>query len=528
SKIHEPTTDGEPDTNVSYPLSPDAQNEFRVDVQRVKTNKPDFSGVTNKVYENNSADRHFFIDFANEAFTSSNTIALNTESVKAGLTVEETNTGKYVCTADSNYKTNGLGGITDSADKLYIPNSLRSNGIKSIKDDILATTTIGSAEDWKFDAIDTAYSDILTDALKTAPLLPGAEANPDALVMLSAYGAAYEAHITDESFKLGDDQFMFISFWLKTSDMNGKPAATVTVKGLDGDDKNIKSSFTVDTTTLKEVTIGEGEDKIENAYNGWVRCFIRVSNTSKDKDNKKPFEIVVNFGTTSISSSTKSAYKAGWVALTNLSVMELDEDVYGYTSGASQTATIEFTETIEKTSHKFDTELGEKNEIKTDLATPSSYTGVNGNSQFINRDAVIDLNGYHDTNKNDYSGILSKENFANYADRYAADHDNCMWYNALTMIEADNSTSDKLWNAVFGERTIQPLLIVNSVRTFKNTTTNSEETQIYNYGYIGKSSSVSANSYKAVSVRVKASAGAIANIYLVVDKTGGDVLTYTT
>lgn len=510
--------DGE-NPNVSYPLAPDAKNEFRVDVENYQTNDTEGDEiVVGQEYKNNSADRHFLIDFASS--TTYENVLLNSQNVTAGLTVEDTNTGKYVCTKydESNkYKTNDLGAI--SSDTAYIPNALKNNPI-NIKDDILATTTVESGENWKFDAITTDYSDILTDALKTATKLPGAGAGTKALVMLSARGAAYEAHIKDDDrFVLADDQYMLVSFWLKTSDMNGKTAATVTVKGLD-DDKDVTSSFSVDTTTLSKVTIGEGEDKIEDAYNGWVRCFVRVSNTSKDTKNKKKFEIVVNFGNTSISNTTKQSYKAGWVALTNLSVMALDEDVYGYTSGSSQTASIEFAETVEKTSHLFDTELGEKNEIKTDLATPASYTGVNGNSQFVDRDTVINLDGYHDTNKNDYAGLLSKENIANYTD--------CMWYNALTLIEADNSSPDKLWNAVFGERTIQPLLIVNTVRTFRNNETKQDENKIYNYGYIGKSSTVSANSYKAVSVRVKASEGAIANIYLVEDKSGGDVLRYVT
>ena len=509
-KIHEPAVDTDPDANVSYPLAPDAKNEFRVDVERYKTEDTEGAEiVTDKVYNNNFDDRHFFIDFA--SYKDHTPVPLSSDNVTAGLTIDDTNTGKYVCTEYSTgnqYKTNLA--VPDYSG-LYIPNGLRNNGIK-ISDDILATTTVGGA-DWKFNAISTDYSEVLTKALKTATDLPGAGENTDALVMLSAYGAAYEAHITDSSFKLADDKYMLVSFWIKTSDMKGDTAATVTVKGL-GDDEDVNSSFTVDSTTLSKVTIGEGENEVEDVYDGWARCFVRVSNTSNNKEADKPFEIVVNFGNTTIRNTNKPAYKYGWVALTNISVMELDEDVYGYTSGSSQTATIEFTETTEKTSHRFDTELGEKNEIKNDLANPSSYTGVNGASKFIKPDTDITVDGYHDTNKNDYAGILSKEHFANYT--------GCAWYSALTAIEADNLAAhgNNLWNAVFGERTVQPLLIVNTVRSFA-------ENARYNYGYIGKSSSVSANSYAAVSVRVKASAGAVANVYLVEDKSGGDVLSYT-
>ncbi|MDE7084804.1 MAG: hypothetical protein K2O81_06125, partial [Clostridia bacterium] len=152
-------------------------------------------------------------------------------------------------------------------------------------------------------------------------------------------------------------------------------------------------------------------------------------------------------------------------------------------------------------------------------------------SKFVDSSNSFTLDGYDDANKNAYAGLLNKENFANYASRYEANHTDCMWYNALQTIAAKNndvSTSEKLWNAVFGGYTVQPLLIVNTVREFKNTATDSSESKIYNYGYIGNSASVSASGYSAVSVRVKASAGAIANVYLVESKTGGNVLSYTT
>lgn len=532
--IHGTKTGEKPFVNVSYPLIPDAKTEFRVDKESYYTE--DTQGdeiVTTRDYENNFYDRHFFVDLA--SYKDHSPVSL-TDSVTAGLTIEETNTGKYYCTeytADNKYKTNLNQYKTDKGPEehsyedlgLYIPTALKTNGI-NIGNDVLATTPVGG-ENWKFTAVDTEYSAVLTDALKTATDLPGAGENTSALVMLSAYGAAYEAHIRDDSFKLTDDQYMLVSFWIKTSDMKGSTAATVTVRGLDGDDKDITSSFTVDSTTLSTVTIGKNED----AYNGWARCFIRVSNTSKD-DAERPFEIVVNFGNTSIRSTSKSSYKYGWLALTNLTVMEeLDEDVYGYTSGSSQTATIAFTEPAEKTSHLFDTEQGEKNEIKSDLATPSSYTGVNGASKTVLLDkipeSVKDIDGYNDTNKNGYAGLLSKEYFEKYAERYEeSDHNDCMWYNALQTIEADNLAAhdNNLWNAVFGERTVQPLLIVNTMRSIGQ----SAEQKRYNYGYIGKSATVSANGYKAVSVKVKASEGAVANVYLVEDKSGGEVLTYAT
>lgn len=514
--------------NVSYPLSPDAQTEFRVDKESYRTDNE--NGKVD--YDNNFADRHFLIDFSESATVGEDTVLLNASSVTAGLTVEETNTGKYVCTEynASGNAYNPIGITNKNYAGLYVPNALKTNPI-NISSDLLATTTISENT---FASGDTEYATILNEALKTATGLPGESDSTKALVMLSARGATYEAEINgknsngDNIFTLdADKKYMLVSFWLKTSDMDGNTAATVKV--VDVDDEDNSSSFSVDSTAQSPVTIGEGENEVEDAYNGWVRCFVRVSNTSNEE---KQFKLVVNFGNTSVRDSARSSYRYGWLAMTNPSVMILDEDVYSYTSGSSQSATLSFTETEERTSHRFDTEQGEKNEIKTDLANLASYTGVNGKSLFVNPSDPVKLDGYEDANKNAYAGLLSKDNFANYASRNETNHEDCMWYNALQTIAARNnadvSTSEKLWTAVFGDYSVQPLLIVNTVRTFKNTETNTEESKIYNYGYIGKSQSVNSDSYKAVSVRVKASAGAIANVYLVEDKDGGNVLSYIT
>lgn len=526
--IHEKVQTTDPDTNISYPLAPDAKSEFRADIRTVQTEGSGGDIVTEKVYEYNSADRHFFIDFANSAFKSTTPISLNSNNVTAGLTVDDTDTGKYVSAkydaASNKYHTNlkqtGTNSETHDYSGNYIPAGLRTNGF-DLNSDILATTTVTTADTWTFDGqfgSATEYDRILTPALKTATSLPGVSGNCDALVMMSANRAAYEAHITDPSFSLDNGEYKIISFWIKTSDMQGQTAATITARGLGGDKDITSSSFTVDSTTQEKVTIGENED----VYNGWSRCFIRVSNTSET--DGKQFEIVVNFGVTSVRDSDKSNYKSGWLAVANFSAMELNDEVYGYTSGLSLTTSLEFTEDEEETANVFDSEQGEKNEIKTNLATPSSYTGVNGASQTIKLtdtpSETEQLIGYHDTNKNAFSGLLNKDNVETYESRYGAD--SASWYYALKTIAGANNSTD-LWEKAFGNRAYQPLLIVNSARSFGG-----EAAKRYNYGYVGSSQSVSANGYKAVSVKVKASAGAVANVYLVEDKNGGEVLSYET
>lgn len=491
-------------TNVSYPLAPDdAKTEFRVDKVTYNTNGSD-GGYIEKTDENNFADRHFFIDLASS--TAEDALEISASGITAGLTVEETSTGKYVSAnnADGNQYKSDFNALDNGAPDAFIPNKLGKKGL-NVKDDLLTHTTITDAEDWKIDAGD--YTDLLTDALKTAVKLPGVENNStSALVILSARGAAYEAQITnDQKFKLAKDEYALISFWVKTSDMNGASAARFTV--VDVDDKTNKSEFGVDSTTESLVNIGDNE----NVYNGWVKCFIRVSNTS---DTDKTFKIIVNFGNTTIKGTTTSSYTAGWMAMTNLSFTPLDKDVYGYSSGASRAATLTFSDTTPNTTHNFDTELGDKNEIKDNLAIPSAYTGVYGNSLNIAPNGnAADKDDYDKTNSNSYAGILNKENFTN--GNYTGD-----WYNKLTNITVD-SGEDDLWNKYFDKYSVQPLLIVNTANNF------GRENKIYNYGYIGNPATVSANGYVAVSVRVKASAGAIANVYLVENGVAGNkVLNY--
>ncbi|MDE6373551.1 MAG: hypothetical protein K2L72_03540, partial [Clostridia bacterium] len=490
--------------NTSHPLEPNAQNEFRVDKVTYQTNGGDggYDTVTN---EYNFADRHFFIDFASS--TDTTMVSLGSGNVNSGLTVEETSTGKFV--SSKGHYTNSTGTLDNGASTAFIPTKLPVNGI-DVSDDVIGTVSVTNDENWSL-GINSDYGTLLTDALKTAAKLPGVESSTDAMYILSTMGAAYEAQITDSSFNIGDGEYMLISFWIKTSDMGGSTAATV--KAVDIDDKdNASSSFTVDSTTVNLTTIGD----TENVYNGWVKCFVRVENTSKDTTPKN-FKLVVNFGNTTIKGTTKSSYKAGWLAIANMSVMNLDKDVYGYTSGGSYTATLGYSETQKTTNSNFDTEQGDKNVIKTDLATPSSYTGVNGNSINVKPTGET-ATEYDKTNANPYAGLLNKYNVENY--------NNTDWFSLLKFIENMNSgdySASQVWDSVFGNYTVQPILIVNTARKFGE-----ENAKIYNYGYIASSSSsVSADGYTAVSVRVKASQGAIANIYLIdADSNDNEVMSY--
>ena len=494
---------------VNMPFFPDGERGFRVDKDEFPTNTE--AGKVENNY--NFDDRHFYIDLtgAGEDDGVLGFVGDANSVLNAGLTVEKTTNGKYVSSKNSPERV-GLGILENEAGNAYLPNKLTG---RDTSKDLLAAFSI-AGDDWKFDSVYNSgylYNDVLTKALSSAATLPGANGNTTAFVMVSANGAAYEAEFTNSSFTLEAGEFALVSFWLKTSDMDGKTAATVTVKEVRDDNEENKSDFTLDTTTLSGVTINEKED----VYDGWAECFIRIENAAKEGTDPKEFKLCFNFGNTAIQNTTQSSYKAGWMAVANASFMKLDKDVYSYTSGVSNSASLTLSEEESKTTNAFDSEQGDKNEIKNDLAIPESYVGVNGASaEVVNIDPSDELTDYDETNGNAYAGLLNKENLDNYK--------TCTWYSAIEALKhiADPDDNEAIWNTLAGRYSVQPLLIVNAVRDF------AEVSKVYNYGYIGKNSSVSANGYTAVSVRVKASAGAIANVYLVdTDKASKQVLSFT-
>ena len=486
-------------------LSPEAESEFRVDEVVIQTDGED-GKLVDKINKYNSADRHFYIDLTSSATEDNVALLFNENSVAAGLTVEQTTTGKYVSSKNTPLRS-GVKLLDNGAGNAFLPANFTG---KRVADDILATFSI--TDDWSFNIENSThrYDAVLTKALASAADLPGADNNNTALVMLSANGAAYEAELTNESFELGAGEYVIISFWLKTSDMDGKTAATVTVKEVNDKDDN-SANFTLDTTKLSGVTINDNED----VYDGWAECFVRVQNTSKDGTEPKQFKLSFNFGNTTINGTADTNFTAGWIAVANASLMKLHENVYGYTSGLENSASLTLSDEEKSPSISFDSEQGDKNEIKSDLAIPNSYTGVNGGSA-----EVVNLHGiptdYDETNRNDFAGLLNKENLDNY--------EGCEWFSAIKALKnlQDSHDKDTIWNTLFGKYSVQPLLIVNSMRKF------AEVEKRYNYGYIGNNSSVSSDGYTAVSVRVLVSEGAIANVYLVdTDPASKQVLSFS-
>ncbi len=466
-------------------LSTDEEKIFRVDKEKFN------DGDT--VVEHYSSKYNYYVDLAIASQLEEgqrSDVTLTSGNLSSGLTVDEDG----FISSKNNGQASYIGLNEKTYGTTYIPSAVNINS----DEDVIANLLVTPAEAWTSE-IDGKYQSIIDEALKTAADLPGAEEGASTLLMLSARGAAYETVITDPSFvfEANEDRvedFKIVSFWMKTSELDGKASVSVSARQT-GKTSN-SSSFEVDSTTVEEVTIND----IENVYNGWVQCHALVSCSVEEETS---FELVVNYGATTIKGTTRSDYRGGWAALTNVSVINVDEEQFGYADSETRAASLTISSATAEQA-PFDEAFGNGNEIDTEIARPASYNGVNGGSASTGMGLDADYNDpYQATNTYEYAGLINKDNREAYAETYAE---------LLATLDSSPLSalfgSDTTWNEVFGTAT-QPLLIANTVREF------AETNQIYNYGYLGADTTLSADSYTAVSVRVKVSEGAIATVYLV-------------
>lgn len=347
-------------------------------------------------------------------------------------------------------------------------------------------------------------------------------------VINSANGAAYTATISATEFTVDAGEYRIVSFWVKTSDMDGKTAATVKIT----DGKNEEKTISIDSTG-KTTDFGDTEKDI---YNGWVQCFFFVENNTDQ--NGKTFKIEFSFGNTEIASTTDKSYKYGWAALANMQTLSFDkEDIYSLGSDGDYSQKFTITEDDEDNSEKpFDTPSGTSN-IAQGIASPANYDGVNGsnsavaknnNAGLINRD---DFDSYTDK-----TYILSMFNAANWAQAF--ENDGYVCYQPLVILDTIRAYADSAsanadtYTNYYIEATDGTIEIEGKKYRKATTADGYDETQTYyslskNYGFTGANSSVSADSYQTVSVNVLVSTGAVAYVYLV-DSKSRDVLGYST
>lgn len=321
----------------------------------------------------------------------------------------------------------------------------------------------------------------VTDGLGSYPF----DNSDDMIVLLSAGGAAYTAKVSAPSFKLAPESYLLITFWVKTSEMNGYTGASASV--VDVETKSTITAF--DSTTVATVDTDEKTD----LYNGWVKCAFLVANTTK---SEKTFSLEFSYGPTTIVGTTNASYLPGYAAFTNFASAKMSKAEYNAVTTGSYIQTISlYNNTQALSSTGFDSVIySDDSAIEEGLGTPQNYTGVDGGSIYVGG------TDYSYANSNENAGLLNKA----YAQNYW--NNNASWITELLRIATSENTSltnalnaDNWWNKIIGTSN-QPLLIVNTVEQ--------------SYGYIGKSTSISTSTYRAISVKVKVSKGAVAYIYL--------------
>lgn len=462
-------------------------------------------------YNEYTDSRYFMIDLATGGTRTDN---LLTQDVTVGLTED---TDKYVTSSS----VPSFYGVTKKTqDNVYTNHNLDIN----TSNDAIAAFEMSQFETQLAAAANNGgigkYTNVIKNALGNAANLPDAGENSTALIMLSAEGAAYTAKIaaTDASFTVAADSYKIVSFWIKTSDMDGATAATI--KLYDTADKTAVTSFTADTSG-ESFDLGDEKD----IYDGWVQCFFFVQNPL---DEEKTFTMEFSFGETTIMDTTIADYTPGYAAIANIQTIDVtDKDIFDLAATGTYAQSFSFEAEDKRAENNFDDVYGAlNNNIKTNISRPSSYNGANGASASIVYKDEIDPDGYDKRNANEYAGLINKDYFGDYITEAKTDASKFAWLESLldsmgrdlSLIDASNAS--EIWNEVFGEDSIQPLLIVNAVRTIG-------EAAAMNYGYIADSStSVAASSYQAVTVKVKVSAGAVAYVYLTDPKSRTEVSSF--
>ena len=169
------------------------------------------------------------------------------------------------------------------------------------------------------------YTQALADDFENFSKLPFASQNGKVLLLYSSLGAPYTATMESSSFTLNKDEYMLVSFRVKTSALQGGTGATVTL--VEGDNETVIGA--VDTTTLTGVDLvddakkldTENADRYEDIFDGWQQCFFFVSNTT-DTDGLT-FSLKFSFGPTEISGTTLSSYTEGYAAFAGFSAEKM-------------------------------------------------------------------------------------------------------------------------------------------------------------------------------------------------------------
>ncbi|MBQ7948441.1 MAG: hypothetical protein IJ284_01625 [Clostridia bacterium] len=318
------------------------------------------------------------------------------------------------------------------------------------------------------------------------------------LMFLSTNGTAYTAEKVMKFTMDANVNNMAVSFFVKTSDLNGGTGAGITLV-----DALNKTSFTsIDTSSIEGVTVGDDED----AYDGWQQVFFFLER-GEDVAVTTPldFYLTFNYGPTDITSSTaKTSFAQGFAAFAKFTqrknMSELEYDTAATGTYAKKVTLLGVQEDKASGNNGFDTAAGvPEDALEKGLAITQNYKGVYNDNYRVSLPLASDNDAAKEEKRsyNTYAnaGLLNRENFADVMTASAGE----AWLQDLVSTSGAATAAD-VWNYHFGDAT-QPLVIWNGGLSNRS------------YGYIGSSTSLSSD-YTAVSLRVKTTAGAKASIYL--------------
>lgn len=303
------------------------------------------------------------------------------------------------------------------------------------------------------------------------------------LMLMSVNGAPYTATVKSPSFTVAPDDYLLVSFFVKTSAMDGFTGAGISV--VDGTTKTSLSNL--DSTTLSTVDIDE---ETKDIYDGWARCFFFLSN---DTEENKTFHLEFTYGSTSIVGTTLADYTDGYAAFANFRTTSLtkQENSFAPSNTTSKSVALSAESSSDK---KFDDAVhNNPDSIETGLAKPANYWGVQANDKRVGGDVDSELSV---PPAGTYAGLANAKHVGTY--------ETSEWYLALCSVAQQKgviASTVNAWEALFGTAQ-QPMIILN--------------TEEGAYGYIATATAnLASSSATTVSVRVKVSQGAIAKVYLI-------------
>ncbi len=291
----------------------------------------------------------------------------------------------------------------------------------------------------------------------------------DAFLFFSKNGAAYKAN-KELIIPVGHSA---ISFYVKTSEMRNYTGAGIRMEFANDDIASPVEISSIDTTKVVE----EDSDT-----DGWQQVLFFFDNQT---ESEQTATLTLSFGPTKdLLTASKSSFGQGFATFANFETKALEKAEFECASTGSYSKII----TMEEPEEEIQSDSGfdaagslQQASIKDGFAKTKNYSGIYSDSAVIGGTSL-------ETNKLATAGLLNKQyaTSANYTE-------------ILKKIGGSSAT----WNSLIGADVTQPLVIYNETALDKT------------YGFISESASISANTYKTVSMRVKVSANATANIYLV-------------